>query len=73
MRIGFEYTYRDTPQQNHLDELDFATIFNGERSLNHVSNIPIKLRYEWFKTYFKTAIFMDGLYVIDHNGKKYTR
>ena len=33
------------------------------------SNIPIKLRYQLFKEYFKTATLIHGLYVIDRNGK----
>ena len=37
LNIQFEYTARDTPQQNHLAELAFATIANRGRASHDVS------------------------------------
>ena len=42
------------------------------RALIHYSNVPIKLRYKWFKEDFNTDKLMDGIDVIDINGKKYS-
>ena len=71
--LTFEYTARDTPQQNHLAELAFATLANRGRAMMHAANIPIKLRYKVFKEAFQTATLMDGLDVINIDGKEDTR
>ena len=75
MEVGltFEYTARDTPQQNRLAELAFATLANRGRAMIHAENIPIKLRYKIFKEAFQTATLMDGLDVINIDGKEDTR
>jgi len=41
--IDFEFTARDTPQQNHLAELAFATLANHGRALMHAANIPMAI------------------------------
>jgi hypothetical protein len=40
--VTFEHTARDTPQQNHLAELGFATIANRGRAMMHAANVPQK-------------------------------
>jgi hypothetical protein len=38
--IEFEFTARDTPQQNHLAELGFAVLVNRGRALMTRANVP---------------------------------
>ena len=71
--IKFEYTARDTPQQNHLAEIGFAVLANRGRALMADANAPLKERYLIFGEAFKTATLLDGLTVIDINGVKKTR
>ena len=40
LKIEFEFTARDTPQQNSLAEVGFATIANRGRALMYQANIP---------------------------------
>ena len=54
----FEYTARDTPQQNHYAELAFATIANRGRALMHRANVPIKIRYKGYTEAFQTATLL---------------
>jgi hypothetical protein len=46
--INWEFTARDTPQQNHLAELGFAVLANRGRALMHMAHIPKKTRYQIF-------------------------
>ena len=67
--VMFEYTARDTPQQNHLAELAFATLINKSRAMLAAANIPGSLRYKLWKEAISTATDLDGLMVNDVNGK----
>ena len=40
MKIKFELTARNTPQQNHLAELGFVTIMNRAKAMMIAANIP---------------------------------
>jgi len=71
--IDFEYTARNTPQQNHLAELGFAVIANRGRAMMHRANIPLRQRYKLYPEAFKTATLLDGLGVIDIDGVNETR
>jgi hypothetical protein len=71
--IEFEFTARDTPQQNHLAELGFAVLANRGRALMHRANVPEKERYKLFKEAFKTATLLDALIVVEIDGVKKTR
>jgi hypothetical protein len=53
--IGWEFTARDTPQQNHLAELGFAVLINRGRALMHMAHIPKKVWYQIFPKAFKIA------------------
>ena len=59
--IEFEYTTRNTPQQNHLVELGFAVIVNLGCALMHRANIPMQQHYRLYPEAFKTATLLDGL------------
>jgi hypothetical protein len=69
----FEFTARDTPQQNHLAELGFAHLANYGRPLMARANVPMKIRYKVFTKAFKTATSLDGLTVIQIGNKEATR
>ena len=73
LNIEFEYTARDTPQQNHLAEIALAVIANRGRALMHSANVPYDIRFKVWKEAFKTATLLDGLTVIEIDGKKATR
>ena len=40
MKCEFELTARDTPQQNSLAEVGFATLANRGRAMMHRANLP---------------------------------
>jgi hypothetical protein len=71
---GWEFTARDTPQQNHLAELGFAVLANRRRASMHMAHIPKKVRYQIFPKAFKIATVVDGL-VVDkgHTKTRYER
>jgi hypothetical protein len=53
--IEFEYTARDTPQQNHLAELGFTILANRGQALMVRANVPMECRYLLFREAFITA------------------
>ena len=71
--IDFEFTARVTPQQNHLAEIGFAVIANKGHALFASVNVPLKLRYKLVNEAFKMAMLLNGLVVVEINGKKATR
>jgi len=73
MGLRFEYTARDTPQQNHLAELGFAVLANRGRAMMYRANVPKPMRYQIFPKAFETATLQDGLVVVEIDGKKATR
>jgi hypothetical protein len=62
--LQFEYTARDTPQQNHLVELGFAIVGNKGRACMAASNVPMTIRYLLFPKAFG--------YATDTNGRQVT-
>ena len=71
--IEFEYTARNTPQQNHLAEIAFATIMNRARAMMIAANIPEQERHRFAQMCILTATKLDSLQVIDIDGVKQTR
>jgi hypothetical protein len=71
--IDFEYTARDTPQQNYLVEKGFDTLYNRGRAMMHAANVPEEKRYLLFREAFDTATKVDGLTVVTRKGKEKTR
>jgi len=70
LNIKFEFTARDTPQQNSLAEPSFAKIANHGRALMHRANVPQADRYKVWTDAFDTATKLDGLIVIEIDGVK---
>jgi hypothetical protein len=73
LNLTFEFTARDTPQQNHLAELGFASLANKGRALMARANVPLKVRYKLFKEAFATATLLDGLMTVEVDCKLATR
>jgi hypothetical protein len=71
--LQFEFTGRNTPQQNSLAEVAFATLANRGRAMMHRANLPLRLRYLLFKEVLKTATLLDGLIVTSISGETRTR
>eukprot|EP00957_Ditylum_brightwellii_P183688 13991136-Ditylum_brightwellii.AAC.1 len=70
--ITFEYTARDTPQQNHLVELGFAVLAARGCTLMHRANVPKAMRYQVFPKAFKMATLLDGAVVVEVDRVKRT-
>jgi hypothetical protein len=71
--LKFDYTGRDTPQQNHLAEVAFHTIDNHGWSLVNKYNTPKKDIY-YGKMAFMTTTLLDGLVttmIKNKNERKY--
>ena len=68
----FEYTARDTPQQNHLAELGFAVLSNRAPTLMTAANVPLTKRYKIWKEAVKTATLLDELLVVSIFGQAKT-
>ena len=73
LNITFEFTARDTPQQNHLAELGFAVLANRGRALMYRANVPLVIRYKVWREAFMTVTLLDGLTVIKLNDKLMSR
>jgi hypothetical protein len=73
LNITFEFTARDTPQQNHLAELGFEVLANRGRAVMHAANVPLLVRCKVWREAFKTATLLDGLMPIDIGGVVATR
>eukprot|EP00980_Cylindrotheca_fusiformis_P024487 scaffold11958_cov69-Cylindrotheca_fusiformis.AAC.1 len=68
LAIKPEYTARNTPQQNHLAELGFATLWNRSRAMMIAANIPSEIRYRVARKACELATKLDGLLVKEVNG-----
>ena len=73
MSMQFEYTARDTPQQNHLAELGLAVLANRGRAMMHYANVPKDIKMRVFTKAFETATLLDSLLVIEIEGKTASR
>ena len=73
MKCEFEFTARDTPQQNSLAEVGFATLANRGWAMMHRANLPMMDRYRLAHEAFQCATHLDGLTVVEINGVMKTR
>jgi hypothetical protein len=71
--LKFEYTGKDTPQQNHLAEISFHTIANRGRAILNSAHVPCKYQYLLWREAFKTATLLDGLMVTTIGNKTATQ
>ena len=68
MPIEFEYTARNTPQQNHLAEIGIYAISCRARALMSRANTPSKYKYRMFWLSTETACVLDWLTVVTIDG-----
>ena len=59
--MTFEYTARDTPQQNSLVEVGFTTIGNRRRAMMIAANISYEMRLVLFHEAYACATQLDWL------------
>jgi hypothetical protein len=71
--IKFEMTARDTPQQNSLVEVGFATVSNRAKAMLSRASVPIEERYKVYIQALIMATRLDALVVITLQGKTLTR
>ena len=71
--IKFEYTARNTPQQNSRVEKGFETIINRGRAMLIAANIPENRRYLFAKEALMTATKLDDLTVVEYKNEKKPR
>ena len=67
--IEFEFTARDTPQQNSLAEVGILTLANRVRAVMHYAHVPLEYRYKLFRDCYATAAMVDGLIIVNVNGE----
>jgi hypothetical protein len=68
MPIEFEYTARNTPQQNHLAEIGIYVICCCGRALMSRADSPKKYHYRMFWLAMETACVLDWLIVVTIDG-----
>jgi hypothetical protein len=66
--IDHQFAARDTPQQNSLAEVGFATCANRGRAMMARANVPEDIRCKVWTASFKTATLLDGLLPIEIGG-----
>ena len=57
--IVFEYTARDTPQQNHLVEIGITTIGKRGRAMMIAANVPEEMKFKLYREAFTCATMLD--------------
>eukprot|EP00957_Ditylum_brightwellii_P169980 12938244-Ditylum_brightwellii.AAC.1 len=73
LSIGFEYTTRNTPQQNSLAETSFYTIRCRGSAMMIAANVPYEVKYKLFREAFTCAMQLDSLVIKELDGVKQTR
>jgi hypothetical protein len=71
--IRFEYTARDSPQQNSLAKVGFATLTNRTRAVVYRANVPSKWKHKVYKAAALHVTDMDGLMLVTIDGVTKTR
>ena len=73
MGIRFEWTARNTPQQNSLVEVGFVTIGKHGRAMMIAANIVYAIRFKLYHEAYECTTMLDGLAVIILDGVSQTR
>eukprot|EP00957_Ditylum_brightwellii_P164700 12540151-Ditylum_brightwellii.AAC.1 len=73
LRVHFEYTAWNTPQQNQLAELKLALLANKDWALMIDANVPINIWCNVCNEAIITATLTDRLTAIELNGKLATQ
>ena len=68
MNFEFEFTARDTPQQNSLTEVAFVTLANCGWAMMHHANLPMMDNYRLAHEAFQCATQLDRLTVVEVEG-----
>ena len=73
LNVNFEFTSRETPQQNSIVEVGFATLLKRGLSIMIASKVPKQKRYLFFRKAFEAATLLDGLTIITLDNVEATR
>ena len=73
LNLAVEFMAKDTPQQNHLAKVGFATICNRGRAMLAKAKVPKERRHIVGCKAFETAAKPDGLMVVEVGGESKTR
>ena len=73
LHFSFKFTARDTPQQNHLAEVAFATLCKRGLALMHAAHVPMSLLWHLSVKAFETATLLDGLVPVEVGGVSSSR
>ncbi len=73
LNVETKWTARNTPQQNSVAETAISVINDRALSMMHAANVPDEKRKYYFNQARDTAAFLDGLAVVELNGKMATR
>ena len=71
--LQYEYTARDTPQQNALAEIGFTTFGGRAKAMLNNANVLAAKRHLLIPKVIKTATLLDGLTLITIDGVTKTR
>ena len=71
--VKFEYTARDTPQQNSYTEVGIATLLKRANAMMIAVNISYEWKYTLFREAIKMATLLDALVVLEIDGVTETR
>jgi hypothetical protein len=71
--IDYKFTAGAIPQQNHPAEIGFTVLAMRGRAIMSAENRGNRERYKIFREPFTTANLLDGLMVLDIDGKVTTR
>ena len=73
LNIDYEFTARDTPQQNHLAEIAISNMNNHGRALMYRAHVPEHHKRKLFREAWLTAVKLDGLDVVTIDNESRTR
>ena len=68
LTVEFEYTARDTPQQNSHAEVGITTLLLRSKAMMIGANIAFEKRYKLFREAIATATHLDALIPIELDG-----
>ena len=71
--IDYEFTARDTPEQNHLAEIAISNINSKGRVLMYCAHMPEVMKCKLFHDAWLMAVKLDGLKLVTIKGKMVTQ
>ena len=73
LNLTFEFTGPDTPQQNHLAEVAFSTLWGQVRAIMHQAMVPEEKEHLLYQEAISHATRLDGLVLVTVKGMTKTQ